>query len=210
MGLWNSDFTETKLELDGVLRDVGGLKKYRFATSTVEIFALTAAEDKNGYLIAVGQNGWPTRYFSFNDGKYPYNIAFDFQRGVVSFATQEGMREKKFSDIGIQVSGHCTMAPTAMPTTAPTSPLGSFDCNDDLSVIPMTNFAVWAHGRLWNSDFTETKLELDGVLRDVGGLKKYRFTPSTVEIYALTAAQDKDGYLILVAQNGWPTRHFSF
>merc|ERR1712050_706420 len=99
----------------------------------------------------------------------------------------------------------------ALPTPYPTSPLGSFDCNDVLTIEPMTtNFAVSAHGsyvsahgRLWNSDFTKTKLELDGVLRDVGGLKKYRFLPSNVQIYALTAAQDKDGYLILVAQNGW-------
>jgi len=203
--VWNSDFTKQMLEIEGVQRYVGGLQKYRFETSDVEIFALTAPKNGRGYLVVVVQPGWPTRHFSFNDGKYPYNIAFDCLREVVSIATQTGVHEKKFADIGIQASATALTTPTPHPT----SPFGSIDCNVGVSVVP-TKIEMSAHGVVWKSDFTEGMLEIEGVQRYVGGLKKYRFETSDVEIFALAAPQNRASYLVVVVQPGWPTRHFSF
>merc|ERR1712113_227527 len=118
--LYNSDYAFgewTSKDIDGNMLTMGDVNKYLFKTSSVEILALdgtTTSINDNTYLIVVRQSHQPTRYYQFNDGRFPHRLTFDCQRGVVSIATQQGIIEKQFAAIGVHVSAH--FDPNATPT----------------------------------------------------------------------------------------------
>merc|ERR1712190_35838 len=183
----------------------GDVNKYRFETSSVEIFALSDSVADEKYLIVVKQSHQPTRVFQFNDGMHPYRLEFDCQREVMSISTQQGTFDKKFAAIGVKVSERYDPAPVQVP---------GLNCNEVMAVpLTKTEARIEYDGRAWNSDYAfegSSRTYPNGDMILSGGVNEYRFKTSSTEIFALTEAKNRDKYLIVVRQSHQPTQYFQF